>query len=248
MITVKHLSKSYQLGMRGTRLALNNVSFSASAGQITGLLGLNGAGKTTCLRILSTALSADKGQVFLGDESSTLSSALARRKLGFFSSKTQLQGRLTAREELQSYADYFRLDHGLQSDYVSELFDQFQVRGFLDQKLDTLSLGQSQRISLVRVMLHDPAVLILDEPTTGLDVASAKLFLNAMQQARTQGKTILFSTHNLHEVEALCDHLVILAQGQCVYEGDRASCLSQYDNLESAFLSYAQPRGVGETQ
>lgn len=218
--------------------ALEDVSFRVDKGTILGLLGPNGAGKTTLLRILSTSLKPTAGTACF-DGLSILDEPLeVRRKVGFLSDNTGLYGRLTAREMIE----YFGKLHGMGTaelrGRVNELIDLLDMGGFADKRNDALSSGMKQKVSLARTLVHDPQYVIVDEPTTGLDVAAAEAILQFIESCRANGKTVLFCTHHMHEVERLCDAVVILHQGRLCFEGTIAQMRSRAEeaHLDKAFL------------
>lgn len=238
MINVSGLSKSYRQKRKTCLHVLNKVSFDCAPGKITGLLGVNGAGKTTLLRVLSTALSADEGRASIAGYDLKEQAEEVRRSIGFLSASTQLQGRLTVREELNSYGQFFRLNKTLLEERVRQTLEQLEMSKCADSRLGTLSMGQVQRVNIARVMLHDPQILILDEPTTGLDVLSAGIFHELLKSYREQNKTILFSTHNMSDAKQLCDQLIVLSGGKVVAQTTPNEFIATTKtlSLEAAFL------------
>jgi sodium transport system ATP-binding protein len=252
MIEVKGLSKAFrrrQKKVRGQvqpepgrsgRLfhALRDVSFRVTKGTILGLLGPNGAGKTTLLRILSTSLKPSAGTACFAGLDILESPLDIRRKVGFLSDNTGLYGRLTAREMIE----YFGRLHGMETANlrrrVSELINVLDMTAFADKRNDALSSGMKQKVSLARTLVHDPQYIIVDEPTTGLDVAAAEAILHFIESCRANGKTVLFCTHHMHEVERLCDAVVILHEGRLCFEGTVAQMLDRAGetHLDKAFL------------
>ena len=219
--------------------ALNQVSFASKSGEIVGLLGPNGAGKTTLLRILSTALKPTEGTAVVCGSDIVADPLEVRRKIGFLSGNTGLYGRLTPRE----IVSYFGRLHGLTkarlNDRIDELFNTLAIESFADRKSDSLSAGMKQKVSIARTLIHDPQVIVFDEPTTGLDVAAAQTILRLIETCKEQGKSVIFSTHHMHEVERLCDRVVLIHQGGKCFEGSVAHMLekSGCDHLDDAFLT-----------
>jgi sodium transport system ATP-binding protein len=199
--------------------AIRDIAFSVPAGAIVGLLGPNGAGKTTLLRVLSTALQPTAGTASFDGVDIVRDPLEVRRRLGFLSGNTGLYGRLTPREMLA----YFGALHGLCGEplrrRIDELVALLRMGDYVDRKNDTLSSGMKQKVSIARTLVHDPAIVVFDEPTTGLDVAAAETILRLVERCRDQGKTVLLSTHHLHEVERVCDKVVIVAQGRLCFTG-----------------------------
>ena len=233
MIEVKGLAKRFSLPSRkgkeqqqrdprdhdGWFHAVRDVSFSCAPGEVLGLLGPNGAGKTTTLRLLSTALKADAGSVISYGVDLLQDPLAARQQIGFLSGTTGLYGRLTARENIE----YFGRLHGMQPAHLKrrcdELFDLLQMHEFGHKRADTLSTGMKQKCSIARTVIHEPRVVILDEPTTGLDVMSAKILLDFIASYKALRVPLIFSTHHLHEVEKLCDRVCIINHGQTAFHG-----------------------------
>ena len=200
--------------------AIADISFTAPAGTIVGLLGPNGAGKTTLLRVLSTALRPTAGTASF-DGTDIVSDPLAvRRTLGFLSGNTGLYGRLTPREMLAYFGGLHGLTGSALRSRVDELSELLGMGDFIDRRNDTLSAGMKQKVSIGRTLMHDPSIVVFDEPTTGLDVAAAETILSLVERCRDQGKTVLLSTHHMHEVARVCDHVVIVHQGRLRFSGD----------------------------
>ena len=214
MIRVENLSKSFQDKKRGTVHALEQVSFDVKAGEIFGLLGPNGAGKTTCLRLLATILKPTSGTAELGGADIVRSPESVRRQIGFLSGDMGSYARLTPREVLQ----FFGKLNGLEGESLSRRIDQmvatFEFGEFATTKIDKLSTGMKQKVAIARTVLHDPPILILDEPSSGLDVPTARLIEDFMLRAKNSGKCILFSTHVMEEAEYLCDRIGVVHQGK----------------------------------
>ncbi len=219
-------------------VAVDEVSFEAHPGQIFGLLGVNGAGKTTVLRILSTVLNPTSGTAEVAGFDVVKDPAQVRRSIGFMSTSTALYGRLTAGEMINYFGQLYGLsptELKRRSDYVVE---KLQISEFYDRLCDKLSTGQKQRVSIARTILHDPPVLFFDEPTAGLDVVSSQTVMEFIEEARTNGKTVIFSTHIMSEVDRLCDQIAVIHNGTIRAEGTVASLKAQAEeeNLERVFL------------
>lgn len=216
-----------------------DVAFNCEPGQVLGLLGPNGAGKTTTLRMLSTALKPDQGQILLGDVDVVKKPLLARQKIGFLSGTTGLYGRLSARENVE----YFGKLHGMSAkalkNRVDELFEMLGIHSFATRRAENLSTGMKQKTSIARAVVHNPDVVVLDEPTTGLDIMAVQTVLEFIQSLKAQGTPVIFSTHHLDEVNQLCDKVCIIDQGQSRFTGSCEQLLNQTqaDNLNQAFLA-----------
>jgi len=218
--------------------AVDDVTFDAPRGKITGLLGPNGAGKTTLMRVLSTSLQPTSGTAVVDGVDVTRRPLDVRRGLGFLSGNTGLYGRLTPRELMA----YFGALHGMSAAAVQErieaLAELLNMGTYLDKRCDALSTGMKQKVNIGRTLVHDPDVIVFDEPTTGLDVPAAETILALVERCREQGKTVILSTHHMHEVERVCDHVVLIAQGKLRFSGTVAEMRAQAgcQPLDQAFL------------
>jgi sodium transport system ATP-binding protein len=219
MIHVRQLTKSYSDLRRGECIALAGISFDALPGQVYGLLGPNGAGKTTALRILSTVLRPSHGTASVSGYDVVTEPAHVRRVIGFVSSNTAVYDRMTAWEMVE----YFGRLHGLQNEElrsrIEQMFDRLKMQDFRDVLGAKMSTGMKQKVSIARALVHDPAVLIFDEATAGLDVLVARSLLQTVAELRDHGKCIVFSTHIMREVERLCDRIAIMHRGHMLTEG-----------------------------
>ncbi len=201
------------------KVAVDGLSFSAYRGEIYGLLGPNGAGKTTTLRILSTLIRPDEGDAFVGGCSVLREGEKVRDKIGFMTSELKLEGFFTP-----SYLfDFFGAMHGVGKDALAarkqELFSRFGIDRFAEVKVSDLSTGMLQKVSLVVAIVHDPEVVIFDEPTNGLDVLTAKVVTDFLIELKNMGKSILLSTHIFSLVEKLCDRVGVIIDGRMAAEG-----------------------------
>lgn len=225
--------------------ALRDINFRAERGTILGLLGPNGAGKTTLLRILSTALKPTTGTAKFDGIDIVESPLEVRKKVGFLSDNTGLYGRLTAREMIVYFGKLYGMSTRELKGRMDELFNLLNMTDFVDKRNDSLSSGMKQKVSIARTLIHDPDVIMFDEPTTGLDVAAAEAILKFIETCKENGKTVLFCTHHLHEVERLCDEVVILHQGRFCFQGNLEQLRSKTDqtHLDKAFLTLIGLKG-----
>ena len=253
MIEVDRISKSFQRHKQKGKnrwqkdaseggkwfYAVRNVSFRAETGAILGLLGPNGAGKTTLLRILSTALKPSNGTARFDGVDVVESPLEVRRRIGFLSDNTGLYGRLTVREMIEYYGKLHGLEQAKIDERMDELFGLLEMTSFADKRNDSLSSGMKQKVSIARTLIHDPEVIMFDEPTTGLDVAAAEAILKFIESCKAKGKTVLFCTHHMHEVDRLCDFVVILHKGRLCFEGSIEQMRSEtgQTHLDKAFLT-----------
>jgi sodium transport system ATP-binding protein len=233
MIEVKDLYKSF-----GEVKAVDGVSFVARDGQITGLLGPNGAGKTTTLRMLYTLMKPDEGQVLVDGIDASRDPVAVRRVLGVLPDARGLYKRLTARENIE----YFARLHGIETPTMharrEALVDALEMRDLLDRRTEGFSQGERVKTAIARALVHDPKNLILDEPTNGLDVMSTRSMRAFLQSMKTEGRCVLFSSHIMQEVAALCDRIVVIASGRVVADEtpDALRAQTGKDNLEEAFV------------
>jgi sodium transport system ATP-binding protein len=233
MIVFDHLSKSY-----GDLHAVQDVSLRVPAGEVYALLGANGAGKTTALRCLATLLSPTGGTASVAGFDIRTHPLEVRRRLGFLAASMGLYQRLTARELLMYFGSLQEIPDAKREARVEEMISFFDLTPFADRLCGKLSTGQRQRVSIARAILHDPPALVLDEPTLGLDVLSGDVIYRFIDSARERGRAVIFSTHQMSEVELLADRVGIIAGGRLVQEGTIEQILerSGESNLARAFL------------
>ena len=242
MIEVKNISKQFRDKSRGLVHAVDDVSFRCEPGQIYGLLGANGAGKTTTLRMLATILAPTGGTAVVAGYDIVRQAADVRASVGFLSTATALYGRLTAYEMVE----YFGRLHGLEGENLSRsmaaLFERLQMDSFRDRRCDNLSTGMKQRVSIARTLVHNPSVMIFDEPTAGLDVMTARTIVGFIRECRESGKTVVFSTHVMSEVEKLCDNIGIIHNGRLMAHGTLAELRDLYHqhDLEEIFVQVVE--------
>ncbi|WP_309017941.1 ATP-binding cassette domain-containing protein [Pelagicoccus sp. SDUM812003] len=238
MIKAQNLSKTFRDKKRGLVRAVDRVSFTCHPGQIFGLLGANGAGKTTTLRMLGTLLEPTRGSAEVAGFDVAKQPEQVRRSIGFLSNGTALYGRLTAREMLEYFGRLNGIEGKALRTRVDELIERLEIGEFQKGRCDKLSTGQKQRVSIARSIIHQPPVMIFDEPTTGLDVMTSQTIMSFIEQCRDEGLTVVFSTHIMSEVERLCDEVAIVHRGKIVTEGSVAEIRTQTGEpvLENAFL------------
>ncbi|MFM9874022.1 MAG: ABC transporter ATP-binding protein, partial [Fimbriimonadaceae bacterium] len=210
------------------------------------LLGINGAGKTTLLRMLSTVIRPTSGTATLQGFSIDTDAESVRRSIGFLSTSTALYGRLTGRELLKYFGSLYGLTGSDLNDHVKSAIAQTNAEEFCDQLCDRMSTGQKQRISIARAIVHEPPILLFDEPTAGLDILAAQTVLEFLETARENNKTIIFSSHNMNEVDRLADRATIIHNGEVKGTGTLAEIKTQTNQptTEQAFLSLIRPQAV----
>lgn len=238
MIEARQLSKSF-----GGNEVVRKVSFEVNAGEIVGLLGPNGAGKTTTLRMLAGLLTPGSGEAFIGGFSAQKQMLEARKALGFLTGDMDLYRRLNPVEVLTYFGQLYEVPSTVLTNKINQLVSDFGMSEYRDRHCEKLSTGQKQRVAIARTLVHDPAVVILDEPTTGLDIMAGEFILQFIRRmAKEGGKAVLFSTHHLDEVERLCDRIVIIHQGELRYSGNMEGAKEQTGSstLADAFFKLVQ--------
>lgn len=237
MITVCNLRKTF-----GDVTAIENISLTAENGRVTGLLGPNGAGKSTTLRVIYGLVKPDSGSAEIDGTDITTSPQAAQQKMGVLPDQLGLYPRLTGREHVQ----YFGRLHGLSEDALGartdDLIRMLSMEAIADRRTEGFSHGERMKVCLARALVHDPGNILLDEPTNGLDVMTTRTVRELIGQLRDQGVNVLFSSHLMHEVSRLCDHIVIISGGKVVAEGstEQISDAAGEDNLEDAFVKLVE--------
>jgi len=236
MIRVENLSKAF--GKRREVKAVDGVSFTAADGEITGLLGPNGAGKTTLLRMLATLVVPDGGTAHVGDDDIVEHRTAVRRRIGVLSDARGLYPRLTARENVRYYGQLHGLSGPTLDARIDELVATLGLAPLADRRTQGFSQGERMKVAIARALVHDPDTILLDEPTNGLDIMSTRALREMLRGLRTQGKCLLFSSHVMQVVTALCDCIVILGHGRVVARGTSDELIAQSGErtLEEAFV------------
>jgi sodium transport system ATP-binding protein len=220
----------------GKNHVLRGISFEACAGEIFGLLGPNGAGKTTTLRIICTLLAPDAGTVeVLGFDTRTAPQEV-RRRVGVVTAEIGVYPRLSARENIAYFAELSGVADGELNKKVDAVIERLDMRDFAKQRAESLSSGQKQKVAIARAIVHDPPVLMFDEPTSNLDVLASREIREFMVESKGRGKSVIFSTHVLHDAERLCDRVTIIHRGEVVASGPTAEVRGTYVDLEDSFM------------
>ncbi len=241
MIEADGLTKHFRAADGTVVKAVDGVSFAVSAGEMVGLLGANGVGKTTTMRLLATLLKPTAGTARIDGCDITTDPLGVRRRLGYLSATTGVPDRLTPREVLVSFGRLYGLEPAALAERVPHLLHVLGLEACAGRPCGRLSTGQRQRVSLGRALVHDPPALVLDEPTSGLDIVGARDLLDLLERLRGEGRSILVSTHRLHEIERRCDRFLIIDAGRIVAAGSREEMAAAPGGLEGAFFAAVEP-------
>ena len=238
MIEVEGLTKQFP-GRGGQFTAVDDLNFSVRPGEVFGLLGPNGAGETTTLRMLCTVLKPSAGFATVAGHDVATEGQRVREKIGFLSANTGVYDRMTAREMVEYFGQLYGLSGTTLKSRTDDLLTTLQMNDFRDVPGGKMSTGMKQKVSIARALVNDPPVLIFDEPTAGLDVLVQRAVLDNIKLLRGRGKTILFSTHIMREVEKLCDRVAIMSRGKVVCCGtlDELRQMYKQEDLEELFFS-----------
>jgi len=254
ILRTEGLSKTFKLSAKQQKLqktkaktltAVNNLSFEAYEGEIFGLLGPNGAGKTTTLRILATLIKADSGDAFVDGSSVKTEAGVVRGKIGFLTSELKLEDFFTPNYLFDFFAKLHHIPEDVSKKRKEELFSKFGVDKFAEVKVANLSTGMKQKISLIISIIHDPNVIIFDEPTNGLDVLTAKVVTDFLYELREQGKSVIVSTHIFSLIEKLCDRVGVIINGNMVL-CDTLENVTKEKSLEDIFFDLYE-ESAGQT-
>lgn len=237
MIEVRSLCKSF-----GEINAVRDVSFAAENGKVTGLLGPNGAGKSTTLRILYGLLTQDSGDALIDGIEIKSDRLLAQRKIGVLPDSHGLYIRLTAREHIHYFGRLHNVDKNVLEARSNELIRLLNMESIADRRVEGFSQGERMKVCLARSLIHEPPNVLLDEPTNGLDVMTTRTVREIISELKQRDIAVLFSSHLMHEVSRLCDHIIIVSEGSIVASGsnDEIRAVAQEDNLEDAFVKLVE--------
>lgn len=244
MIEAVRLTKVFRHRKRGEVRAVDDVSFTCMSGQVYGLLGANGAGKTTALRMLATLLRPTSGSAVVAGHDIAAEPEKVRASVGFLAASTALYGRLTAREMIAYFGRLNGLGPAEIAGRIDRIAADLDMHAFLDRRCDTFSTGMKQKTSIARTLIHDPPVMVFDEPTLGLDVMTARSIVAFVRECRNRGRTVIYSTHVMSEVEKLCDVVGIIHDGRLVAEGPLAALRSRFgeSDMEEIFVKAISSR------
>ena len=229
--------------------AVDGISLTVGEGEIVGILGPNGAGKTTLLRMMSKLMKPTSGMVSIriGDKEIT-DDIEVKRHIGYLSNNTKLYGRFSTGEFLRMLGVLYGMEKDAVENKIEEISELLSMDGFIDNRIEKLSTGQTQRASIARCLIHDPEVYIFDEPTLGLDILSSAAIIDFMKREREMGNTILYSTHYMEEAEYLCDRVVMIHQGKIISEGTPAGLKQSLgkENLRDVFSELIVREGIAD--
>ena len=247
MIKVENLYKEFQLGKTQRKelattnkitVAVDNISFECQPGRIFSLLGPNGAGKTTTMRMLSTIFKPTSGSIEIAGIDAIKEPQEARRKIGFLTGSAGLYARLTPNELVKYFADLYKVNDADFKERKERLFTLLDMNEFQNKSIGKLSTGMKQKVSICRTMIHNPEVIVFDEPTSGLDVITAENIISLIRDCKNEGKTVIFSSHIMSEVDLLCDDMAIVHKGKLLYNGtmDEFRANQQANTLTGEFI------------
>lgn len=241
MIQVEGLRKSF-LVKRKQKEVLSGISFTAEPGKIYGLLGPNGAGKTTTLRVIATLLKANEGSVRVMGHDVSREAQVVRKKIGFLTGDMKLSGNLSPRELVTFFGKLNHIEAPLVEERLASISSYLDMDDFLDRQVEKLSTGMKQKTSIAVALIHDPEVIMFDEPTAGLDILAAKTVVDFLRDYRDRGKTVILCTHIMAEAEKLCDSVGIILGGKLAASGSQQELKDAYgkDNLEDVFFHLAE--------
>ena len=242
MIEVKNVTKKFITKEKGKQeriiVADDDISLKVKDGEILGILGPNGAGKTTLLRMLAGIMEPTEGEVKIDGKSYKEAEQKIKKTIAFLSGNTKLYKDISPYELLTMFGEYYKVDKDKLEERINKVSKRFNLEEFINQKIENLSTGQTQRVSIARCTVSDPKTYIFDEATSGLDVISSKVILDFIKEERDKGKSIIYSTHYMEEAENICDRVVLIHKGRLVKEGTPEAIMKETEttNLRDAFF------------
>ena len=251
MLRAEHLVKTFTKNEKKQKKiqfnAVDDISIDIKEGEIVGILGPNGAGKTTLLRMLGSLMKPTSGKVIMEDEGVLVDDdRIIKQTIGYLSGNTKLYGRLSTRELLNIMGNIYGMTKEEISERIDEICKILNMEEFIDNRIEKLSTGQTQRASISRCLMHKPKLYIFDEPTLGLDILSSSAIVEFIKNERENGKSVIYSTHYMEEAEYLCDRIIIINAGKIIYEGtvDNLKQEVGQENLRDAFRILINKEGV----
>lgn len=237
MIEAKNLTKIFKVPTEEKSIfgakkidsaAVDDLSFSLKKGEVLSLLGPNGCGKTTTLRMLAGMLEPSKGTAFIDEIDVREDKQKIKSKIGFMTNNTSLYDRLNVVETIKFFAELNQIPENIYKPRAEDLFDQLDMKKYLLKRVSDLSTGMKQKTSIVRTLIHDPDLIVLDEPTTGVDVTGQSVIVDLIKSIKDSGKTLIFSTHQLNEVRDIADHIIVMKAGEKIFDGNN----NQFQELD----------------
>ncbi len=248
MIVVDHLVKEFQQKNGEMMRAVDDLSFTAKHNEVVCLLGVNGAGKTTTMRILSTVFMPSSGTATIEGYDVKTQAQRVRENLGFLSGDTGLYAKLSVKEILSYFGDLYDVPRNTSDQRIHDMANLLDMNEFLDKKIEFLSTGMKQKVSIVRSVIHNPPTMILDEPTAGLDILTARNIVTFMRRCREDGKCVLFSTHIMREAERLADKIIMVHKGKLLAEGplEQLRDMASLRDLDDIFIFFVNQSNEDE--
>lgn len=246
MITVNRVCKEFTKLVDKKKkvkfMADKDISFEAKEGEILGILGPNGAGKTTLLRMIAGIMSVSSGNILIDGMNYIDNEIEIKKRIAFLTGNTKLYKDISPYELLVMTGEYYDMDKNLTQKRIKELTKKFGMEGFLHQRIENLSTGQTQKVAIARCLIHNPKYYILDEPTSGLDIISSKVILDMIKEEKKNNKCILYSTHYMEEAENICDRVILINKGEIIIEGTPSDIKKKTntDNLRDAFFALTE--------
>lgn len=246
MITVNRVCKEFTKLVDKKKkvkfMADKDISFEAKDGEILGILGPNGAGKTTLLRMIAGIMSVSSGSILIDGMNYIDNEIEIKKRIAFLTGNTKLYKDISPYELLVMTGEYYDMDKNLTQKRIKELTKKFGMEGFLHQRIENLSTGQTQKVAIARCLIHNPKYYILDEPTSGLDIISSKVILDMIKEEKKNNKCILYSTHYMEEAENICDRVILINKGEIIIEGTPSDIKKKTntDNLRDAFFALTE--------
>ena len=210
--------------------AVDSISFKCESGSVFALIGPNGSGKTTTLRMIATMIFPTSGEIKINDKDVSIDGRLARKSIGFMTNQTALYDRLSPYEMVKYFADLNSMDKSLFDQRCKDIFDRLNMNTFANKRIGTLSSGMKQKTSIARTIIHDPDIIVFDEPTTGLDVMTSRSIIELIRNSKDEKKTIIFSSHRMEEVQSLADDIGVIYNGKLIFSGSKVEFESLSDS------------------
>ena len=219
--------------------AVDSISFKCESGSVFALIGPNGSGKTTTLRMIATMISPTSGAIKINDKDVSIDGRLARKSIGFMTNQTALYDRLSPYEMVKYFADLNSMDKSVFNKRCKDIFDRLNMNTFANKRIGTLSSGMKQKTSIARTIIHDPDIIVFDEPTTGLDVMTSRSIIELIRNSKDEKKTIIFSSHRMEEVQSLADDIGVIYDGKLIFSGSKVEfeSLSDSNSYDDTLIS-----------